>query len=109
MPQSDYNGHIMRSGQKMVVGIRDAKARFSNLVSRVKNGATVEITDRGKKVAQIIPFPSEKLDLDQKLRLLEEKGLISLAKFRGSKKINPIVLPKNISLQKILQQDRNRY
>lgn len=93
----------------MIIGIRDAKARFSNLVAKVKNGATVEITDRGKKVAQIIPFPSQKLDLNQKLELFEDKGLISLAKSRMLKKINPVVLPKNINLQKILQQDRNRY
>ena len=36
------------------VSIADAKARLSELVERAAGGETVQITDRGKPVAQIV-------------------------------------------------------
>lgn len=44
------------------VGIRSLKQNASAVVADVAGGETVTITDRGRPVAQMIPFPSSPLD-----------------------------------------------
>ncbi len=50
------------------VGLADAKARLSELVTDAENGETIEITRRGRVVARIVPAeaPAKKpLDLER--------------------------------------------
>jgi prevent-host-death family protein len=51
--------------------LADAKAHLSALLDRVEGGETVEITRRGKPVAQITPTvkPLKKIDVDALRRL----------------------------------------
>ena len=55
------------------VNLADAKAHLSELVDRVEAGESIEITRRGKKVAQLtsIAAPRRKIDATQ-LRALTE-------------------------------------
>ena len=39
------------------VGIRELRQRASELIRRVEAGETVEITDRGRPVAVLVPLP----------------------------------------------------
>lgn len=39
------------------VGIRELRQRASELLRRVENGETIEITDRGRPVAILSPLP----------------------------------------------------
>ncbi|MDR2543743.1 MAG: type II toxin-antitoxin system prevent-host-death family antitoxin [Treponema sp.] len=41
------------------IGAFEAKTHFSQILSKVENGADITITRRGKPVAKIIPFPKE--------------------------------------------------
>jgi prevent-host-death family protein len=53
------------------VSLADAKARLSELVVRVAEGETVQITKRGKPVAQITPIRQPKKPIDvESLRAL---------------------------------------
>ena len=56
------------------ISLAEAKARLSELVSRVAEGETVQITKRGKPVAQITPVqkPREPVDIEA-LRALTGK------------------------------------
>ena len=56
------------------ISLAEAKARLSELVSRVAEGETVQITKRGKPVAQITPVqtPREPIDVEA-LRALTGK------------------------------------
>jgi len=38
------------------VGIRELKARLSSYLRKVKNGATLTITERGKPIGRIVPI-----------------------------------------------------
>lgn len=39
------------------VGVRELRQRASELLRRVEGGETIEITDRGRPVAQLAPLP----------------------------------------------------
>lgn len=56
------------------VSIAEAKARLSELVARVADGETVQITKRGKPVAQIAPIEKPRKPIDvEALRALTKK------------------------------------
>lgn len=44
------------------VGIRELRQRASELVRRVENGESIEITDRGRPVAVLAPLPADPLE-----------------------------------------------
>lgn len=55
--------------------IAEAKAHLSSLISQVKNGEEVVITDRGKPVARLVPIQA---DLDEATMQMVKLGLIRL-------------------------------
>lgn len=58
------------------IGVRDAKAQLSRLLRDVQQGREWVITDHGKPVARLVPAPARGLSLDERLRRLEEMGLL---------------------------------
>ena len=86
------------------VGIREAKINLSRILRRVRHGAEVVITDRGKPVGRIVPIRESAVDLDALVSDLEARGV--LAEKRDSPRLYP-PLPLGRSLaQKLLQEDR---
>jgi prevent-host-death family protein len=47
------------------VGIRELRQRASELLRMVEQGETVEITDRGRPVALLTPFPDDVSPLER--------------------------------------------
>ena len=43
------------------VGVRELRQRASELLRRVEEGESIEITDRGRPVAMLIPIPGDPL------------------------------------------------
>jgi len=41
----------------MKVGIRELKARLSEYIERAEQGQVIDVTSRGRRVAQIVPAP----------------------------------------------------
>ncbi|MEO8511737.1 MAG: type II toxin-antitoxin system prevent-host-death family antitoxin [Chloroflexota bacterium] len=41
----------------MKVGIRELKARLSEYIERAQAGEVIDVTSRGRRVAQIVPAP----------------------------------------------------
>ena len=54
----------------------EAKARFSEVMRLVRNGQTVQVSYRGKPVAEIRPI-EEKKTLEEHLDDLERRGVVS--------------------------------
>jgi prevent-host-death family protein len=89
------------------VGIRDAKMHLSKYIKMVQQGAEIIITDRGRPVGKIIPIQPNELSLDERIKRLEDLGLIDPIEANGIKKVPPpIPVPVGIA-QKLLQEDRN--
>lgn len=56
------------------VGIRELKSKLSACLRDVKRGATIVVTEHGRKVARIVP---EAYSLDERLRRLKDGGAMS--------------------------------
>jgi prevent-host-death family protein len=54
--------------------LADAKARLSELLARVTEGETVQITKRGKPVAQLSPIQQPKKPIDIELLRSVSRG-----------------------------------
>ncbi len=54
----------------------EAKARFSEIIRKVRSGQRVLIAYRGETVAQVSPVEPAKLTLAERLKQLEAEGAI---------------------------------
>lgn len=59
----------------------EAKARFSEVLKKARDGHRVVITYRGKEVAELRALPAEEGSwIEQRIRYLEERGELVRAK-----------------------------
>jgi prevent-host-death family protein len=54
----------------------DAKARFSEIVRMVRDGASVTVTVHGKPVAEIRPIQMDSADLTGRISQLVDSGVV---------------------------------
>ena len=59
--------------KERLIGIRQLRARLSECLREVKKGATIVVTEHGRRVARIVP---EVESLDDRLRALRTAGAI---------------------------------
>ena len=104
---SDYNNHLNGAiMQSASVGIRDAKMHLSKYIKMVQRGIEVIITDRGRPVGKIVPIQNEDLTLEERIKVMEDKGLIEKTAAKRMQKIpSPIPVSDNTA-QQFLQEDR---
>lgn len=86
--------------------VYDAKARLSEIVRRVREGATITITYRGKPVAVMRPVEERRRTLEEHVRWLEETGQLVRRDPRGLL-LKPIARRPG-ALKRFLQ-DRSRF
>ena len=93
--------------QSSRVGIRDAKMHLSKYLKMVQSGTEIIITDRGRPVGRIVPIQTRDLSLDDRIKKLEDRGVIEKSTRQNWQRTPPpIPLPDGI-VQKFLQEDRN--
>lgn len=86
-------------------GVREAKAQFSRLLRDAQRGREWIITDHGKPVARLVPPSTERLPMEERLRRLEEMGLLDPP--RGHARDLPPPLPfKDGLAQRWLREGR---
>lgn len=79
---------LMKAAAHSSVGMRELHHQTSEVLARVRRGETVEITDRGQPVAQIVPIrPAFKSPV---LARLAAEGRLIPARRRGPR---PRILP----------------
>ena len=54
----------------------EARARFAEIIRRVRGGKTVTVTYRGEPVAEVRPFQPEPATIDQRLEDLDRRGVL---------------------------------
>lgn len=92
--------------QQATVGIREAKAHLSRYLKIVAQGAEVILTDRGVPVAKIVPFRPEERSLEQRLKKLEDEGVLDRqAERRRQTHQFPLAVSGDMA-QHFLQEDR---
>ena len=55
----------------------EAKARFSEVLRKVRKNKTVVVTSRGRPIARIVPYQTTEESLEQRLSRLEDQGIVS--------------------------------
>ncbi len=60
----------------LVYSTYEAKARFSELLRKVRDGASVVVTYRGEGVAVIRPIGEDDLSLEQRVDRLQASGVL---------------------------------
>lgn len=86
-------------------GVREAKAHLSRLLRQVQRGQEWVITDRGKPVARLAPVATGALTLEERVRRLEEAGLLEPPGRPVRDLPPPMPLPEGLA-QRWLQEDR---
>ena len=85
------------------IGIRQFKARLSQCVRDVKRGATIVVTEHGRRVARLVP---EAGSIDERLSVLKDSGSV-LWSGRRLGRMRPAVRPKKkLTVADILVEDR---
>ena len=56
--------------------VHKAKARFAEVIGRVRKGKTVTVSYRGEPVAEIRPIQPEPATIEQRLEDLERRGVL---------------------------------
>jgi prevent-host-death family protein len=72
-----------------VYSVYEAKARFSEVIRKVRAGQRIRIAYRGQEIAEIRPVESPERDLEKRLARLEEQGVLSGPRERG-RKLRPL-------------------
>lgn len=54
----------------------EAKARFSEVIRRVRSGQTVTVSYRGEPVAEVRPIKTDPRTIEEHLEILEERGVV---------------------------------
>ena len=88
------------------VGIRVAKMHLSKYIKMVQQGTEVIITDRGRPVGKIIPIQTRELPLYERIKRMEDLGLIDPITEKSLTKIPPPIPVAEGIAQKLLQEDR---
>ena len=86
--------------------VSELKARLSEYLQKVRGGAEVLITDRGKPVARLVPISRSK-NLRESMVKMEKRGLIKLGSGRLSKSFWALPRPEDpegIVLQALLEE-----
>jgi len=89
------------------VGVREAKINLSKLLKRVMQGQEVIITDRGKPVGKIVPVPQDHLSLAERIKKMEEQGLLGPLRKGKAIRLPPPLPAREGVAQKFLQEDRD--
>ncbi len=85
--------------------MREAKARLSKLLRDVQRGQEWVITERGNPIARLVPISGRSLSLAERIRRLEDSGLVEPLLREGRNLPPPLPLKEGLA-QKWLQEDR---
>lgn len=81
------------------VGVRELKNRLSHFLRAVREGEVIEVTDRGRVVAQLTPpgRPADESPALAGLRRLAERGLLTLGAPRQTEDVPQLARPPGLA------------
>ena len=91
----------------MNVGKKQLKNRLSYYLRRVADGEAVQVTDRGRVIAEITSKVGAGDDEERHLARLEEEGILTRPKrARRIPDFEPIKLPRGVRASRMVLEDR---
>lgn len=90
------------------ISVREAKSHLSQVLHDVQyGGAQWTITHRGQPVARIVPVEQVPLMLEQRIRMLEEQGVLEPIDQAVQAELAPPLPVGGGIAQRLLQEDRD--
>ena len=89
----------------MDIGIRELKAKLSEVLDRAEAGEVIRVTDRGRPKVVIMPLP-ELVDLDARVTQGIEEGWIRRPRQHDGRRPRVTPLAGRRSIARILDEDR---
>jgi prevent-host-death family protein len=86
------------------VGLREANIHFAKYIKKVKEGKKILLTDRGEPVAMIAPVAIKREPLEERLRLMEERGILKRA--AGKIKLRNLIRVPGKEISRIVSENR---
>ncbi|HEY9289510.1 MAG TPA: type II toxin-antitoxin system prevent-host-death family antitoxin [Candidatus Dormibacteraeota bacterium] len=90
--------------RSLTIGIREAKAQLSRLISEAEQGTEWIITDRGRAVAKLVPVVDLSIPLEHRIARLEKWGWLEAAPTRQVSLPEPVKI--SADAQQALRDDR---
>lgn len=87
------------------IGLREANLHFSRYLKMVKGGKEVVLTDRGKPVAIIKPVPEEEGLEEERIKYLENQGILKQA-VKGRFPLHKLITISGKPVSKIVAEGR---
>mgnify|MGYP000120851158 CR=1 FL=1 len=87
------------------VSLREANIHFSKYVKKVKAGEEIVLTDRGKPVALIKPIAESKDPFEDRLLLMEQKGLVRRSMAKSVRLHKPVRL-NGKPISRVIEESR---
>ncbi len=87
------------------IGVRDAKARLSELLHDAQLGREWIVTERWRPIARIVPVESGSETLERRLRRLEQNGVLERALPNRVPLPSPLRLEMGLA-RRLLDDDR---
>jgi len=87
------------------VGLREANICFAKYIKKVKGGKEILLTDRGKPVAIVSPFMRMEDPLEERLQMLEKRGILKRAS-AGKLKLHTLIELPGRKISEIVQENR---
>ncbi|GAC1451958.1 MAG: hypothetical protein PVSMB8_11230 [Vulcanimicrobiaceae bacterium] len=97
---------LATKAMRRTVGVRDAKARLSELLRDAQLGHEWTITERGKPIARIVPIAAQPTTLEERMQRLVANGVIDAAPLHLAPLPPPLRVPVGIA-RRMLDDDRN--
>lgn len=90
---------------RRTIGVRDAKARLSELLRDAQLGNEWTITERGRPIARIVPIDLDSASLEERVSRLVTRGVIEPSSAHQMRVPPPLPLARN-SARLMLDEDR---
>ena len=97
---------LATKASRRTVGVRDAKARLSELLRDAQLGHEWTITERGKPIARIVPISAQPTTLEERVQRLVARGVIDAEPVHPAPLPPPLRLPAGMA-RRMLDDDRN--
>jgi prevent-host-death family protein len=86
------------------VGLREANIHFAKYIKKVREGKKILLTDRGKPIAMIAPVAIKEEPLEERLRVMEEKGILKRAD--GKIKLRTLIQVPGKEISRVVSENR---
>ena len=91
------------------VGARELRKRLGTYLRQVQQGTRIEVTERGRPVAELRPIEPARSEVEERLQRLAAEGVITLGTGRPLRPFKPIKITGPPLSETIIEDREDRF